>query len=215
MSFQSRLGHTSSNQFKSITDGMSKVRNSIETVLEKIGEFKILDERLVPYGLKPIARSISWLVEQIIVQNLKRYKDECGLISVKDPPHALAQYDCIIKPKDDEQREYYVNIKTSLSTTNESGNFDISKAPKLVQLYEQIPELVLLVVIARVSIKGVWIKFEKPTIFNVAWVPQIYYNRANHNLQSTADGTQFQRTNDEFVAELKGLMDRAGHLNHY
>jgi hypothetical protein len=214
MPFQNRLGHTSSDQFKAITDGMSKVSNSIEAVFRKIGEFKILDERLVPYGLKPIARSISWLVEQIIVQNLKKYKDECGLISVRDPPHALAQYDCILLPKG-EQREYYVNVKTSLTTTDESGNFDISKAPKLVQLYEQIPDLVLLVVIARVSINGVWIRFAKPTIFNVAWVPNIYYNRANHNLQSTADGTQLRRSNEDFVNQLKQLMNQAGHLTHY
>jgi len=193
---------------------MAKVGKSIEAVFKRIGKFTILDQNLVPYGLKPIARSISWLVEQIIVQNLKKYKDQCGLAKVEDPPHALTQYDCILQVKGDE-RVYYVNVKTSLSTTDESGNFDISKAPKLIQLYEQIPDLVLLIVIARVTIKGVWVKFEKPTIFNVAWVPHIYYNRANHNLQSTADGTQVPRTNQEFVSELKHQMELAGHLKHY
>lgn len=214
MSYQNRITKSNSTNFQEIIEDMKQVENAIQISLKKIGKFKVLDESLVPYGLKPIARSISWLVEQIVVQNLKKYKTECGLSAVKDPPNALTQYDCILK-LDCTKKELFVNLKTSLTTTDETGNFDISKAPKLVKFYEQNPEAVLLVAIIRVSIDGVWVEFKKPIIFNVAWVPKIYYNRANHNLQSTADGTQIRRSNSEFVEALKTEMENAGHTKHY
>jgi hypothetical protein len=209
-----RLSGSVPTDFEEIQKGIANIKNAVECVLKKIGEFKILDEKLVPYGLKPIARSISWLIEQMIVQNLKKYKDECGVMEVEDPPHGLTQYDCILTLKE-HARKYYVNIKTSLTITDETGNFDISKAHKLVKLYGEMPDIVLLVAIAKVTIEGVHIKFGEPIVFNVAWVPNIYYNRANHNLQSKANGTQTPRSNDEFIKELKHQMEEAGHLKHY
>lgn len=200
--------------FEETQRAIASTKNAIECVFRKVGEFKILDENLVPYGLKPIARSISWLVEQIIVQNLKRYKEDCGFVDVQDPPHGLTQYDCILTLKDNDMK-CHVNIKTSLTMTDDTGNFDISKADKLIKLYEQIPDIILLIAIAKVSIKGVSVKFAEPVVFNVAWVPTIYYNRANHNLQSNASGPQKPRSNAEFVKELKHKMSLAGHLKHY
>jgi hypothetical protein len=70
VSFQIRLGDSVSSDFERILDGMTRVGKAIECVLQTIDKFKILDENLIPFGLKPIARSISWLVEQIIVQSL-------------------------------------------------------------------------------------------------------------------------------------------------
>ena len=43
--------------FEEINAKMAEVQKAIEKVLVKINKFKILDEQLVPYGLKPIARS--------------------------------------------------------------------------------------------------------------------------------------------------------------
>lgn len=182
-------------------------------VQRKIGSFKILDEELVPEGLKPIARSISWLVEQIIVQNLRKYKEDCGLEEVRDPAHGLTQYDCVLR-LEGEDEEYFVNVKTSLTSTS-PGRSDISKAEKLIELYERNPDLVLIVAIIKVNMQGVNISFDNPILFNVAWTPDIYYNRANHNLQSICDGTQTPRINEDFVRELKRQMREAGHLEHY
>ncbi len=181
---------------------------------DKIGDFKILHENLVPEGLKPIARSISWLMDQITVQNLRRYRDECGIEEVNDPPHGLTQYDCIIKMKNDD-RDYYLNVKTSLTITKLGGRFDISKARRMIQFYQENPNLVLLVAIIRVDLDNIWVRFSNAVVFNVAWIPDIYYNRANHNLQSRCNGTQTFRTNEEFVSELERQMEDAGHLEHY
>lgn len=214
MSHQTRIVNSISKEFQEIIKDMEQVEKAIQIVLKKIGKFNILDETLVPYGLKPIARSISWLVEQIVVQNLRKNSEVCGLSDVIDPPHSLTQYDCILKLKCN-SKEVFVNLKTSLTTTDKTGNFDISKAPKLVQFYEKDPEAILLVAVIRVSIDGVCVDFDKPVIFNVAWVPKIYYNRANHNLQSSADGTQIMRSNSDFVKILKNEMKNAGHIKHY
>ena len=202
-------------EFRKLEQRIKVIANAIDCVWkDRIGGFKILDEKLVPEGLKPIARSISWLMDQITVQNLRRYKDEFGIEEVNDPPHGLTQYDCIIKMKND-NRDYYLNVKTSLTITELGGRFDISKARKLIQFYQENPNLVLLIAIIRVDLDDVWVRFNNAIVFNVAWIPDIYYNRANHNLQSRCDGTQTFRTSKKFVSELERLMKEAGHLEHY
>lgn len=210
--FQSSL--TPPDDPDSLEKGIDNVKNAILCVLKKIRAFKILSEELVPEGLKPIARSISWLVEQIVVQNLRSKGEECNINSIKDPPHGLTQYDCILNLNND-PRAYKINVKTSLTITDDTGRFDISKAHKLIQLYETEPNLVLLVAIVKVEIDGVTVKFKDLIVFNVAWISDIYYNRANHNLQSSSTGTIIHRTNEEFIKELKQQMERAGHLKHY
>ena len=201
--------------FRDLDQKIKTIAKAIEALWkDRIGDFKILDEDLVPEGLKPIARSISWLMDQITVQNLRRYRDEFGIEEVNDPPHGLTQYDCVIKVKNDD-RDYYLNVKTSLTITELGGRFDISKARRLIQLYHENPNLVLLVAIIRVDWDNVWVRFKNVIVFNVAWIPDIYYNRANHNLQSRSNGTQTFRTNKEFVNKLERLMEDAGHLEHY
>ncbi|MCW3129813.1 MAG: hypothetical protein N2V75_06940 [Methanophagales archaeon] len=169
------------NKYKETSEKIERIEKAIKCVLNKIGKFKVLDEKLVPEGLKPIARSIAWLVDQVVVQNLKKYKDVCGIEEVEEPPHDLVQYDCILKLKEDDT-ECFINVKTSLTATDRTGRFDISKADKLIEL---------------------------------SWVPDVYYNRANHNLQSRANGMQAPRSNQEFIELLKQKMDEAGHLVHY
>ena len=201
--------------FKELEQRIKVIAKAIDAVWKnQIGDFKILDENLVPEGLKPIARSISWLMDQITVQNLRRYKDEFGIEEVNDPPHGLTQYDCVIKMKDD-GRDYYLNVKTSLTITKLGGRFDISKARRLIQLYRENPNLVLLVAIIRVDLDNIFVRFNNVVVFNVSWTPDIYYNRANHNLQSRCNGIQTFRTNEEFVSELERQMEDAGHLEHY
>jgi hypothetical protein len=192
---------------------IQKIKTVIKDVLNEIGEFTLLDAKVLPEGLTPIARSMSWLIEQIVVQNLRKASKH-GISKVLDPPHRLTQYDCTITLNDD-PKSYKINVKTSLTSTNESGKFDISKAEKLIRLYEDEKDLILLVAVIKVEVSGLQVKFKDVIVFNVAWTPDIYYNRANHNLQSKCDGNQTIRTNQDFVSELKKLMGEAGHGTHY
>ncbi|MBA7489748.1 hypothetical protein ES702_00282 [subsurface metagenome] len=138
-------------QYSQLEQQIRTIASGIRTAWSKIGSFKVLDENLAPEGLKPIARSISWLIDQITVQNLRRYHDEIGFERIDDPPHGLTQYDCVIKLFGD-TRSYYLNVKTSLTITGRGGRFDISKAPRLIKMYRQNPDLVLLVAIIKLDI---------------------------------------------------------------
>ncbi len=157
------------NKYKETSEEIERIEKAMKCVLNKIGEFKVLDEKLVPEGLKPIARSIAWLVDQVVVQNLKKYKDVCGIEEVEEPPHDLVQYDCILKLKEDDI-ECFINVKTSLTATDRTGRFDISKADKLIELYEERPDLLLLVAIIVVDFDNIFVKFEDLIVFNVACV---------------------------------------------
>ena len=37
-------------------------------VIQIVPDFDIADSKILPYGLKPHTRSVSWIVEQVIVQ---------------------------------------------------------------------------------------------------------------------------------------------------
>jgi len=55
--------------------------------------------------------------------------------------------------------ECFINVKTSLTATDRTGRFDISKADKLIELYEERPDLLLLVAIIAVDFDDVLVKF--------------------------------------------------------
>ena len=193
---------------------IEKVKSSIDTTLAAVGSFQLLEPRVVPEGLKQIARSMSWLMEQVVVQNLRLHREVNGLLEVADPPNNLTQYDCVLTyPSDDTQ--YFLNVKTSLVQTALSGRFDVSKAPKLIEFYSQNPEALLILAIIKVEMNGTSIRFDRSYVFNVAWIRDIYYNRANHNLQTTFDGSIVVRTNGEFATLLSEKIAAAGHTSHY
>ncbi|HEY9245936.1 MAG TPA: hypothetical protein VIO11_03725, partial [Candidatus Methanoperedens sp.] len=82
-------------------ENIERIKLTIDDTLGQIDSFYIIEPRVIPEGLKPIARSVSWLIEQVVVQNLRLYKNRNNLEIVIDPPHNLTQYDCILKYDDD------------------------------------------------------------------------------------------------------------------
>lgn len=183
---------------------MNKIRTAIKEVLKKIGKIQILDECLAPEGLKPLARSVSWLVEQVVVQNLRKYKAEFGIEYVRDPPSNVSLYDCAIK-FNDRAKIYYTNIKTS-SVDAKKGKDDISKADKLIKLYEADSKYALFVAVVKIIFKNTTLILHHPNnliIFNVSWIPDIYCNPRNNNLQSKDYAQISFRSNADFVTAIK------------
>jgi len=193
---------------------IERIKKTIEYVIKKIDYFDLVEEKAIPEGLKLIARSVSWIVEQVMVQNIRKYQNELEIEQVTDPPHNLTQYDCIIRYNDD-PKKYYVNIKTSLSKTTHESRFDISKAPRLIDFYESESDLALIIAIIKIDIVKNKVILRNAIVFNVAWISDIYYNRANHNLQSSCDGKQMIRSNEEFIGILKEKVKEKGHTKHY
>jgi len=191
-------------QIKRDFEAMQKIAEAIQKVILKIGDISIIKEELAPEGLKPLARSVSWLVEQIMVQNLRKYKDELGIEKVEDPPSNVSLYDCSIQFKG-EDKIYYVNLKTSSADAKKTKD-DISKADKLITLYQNDPDYTLFVAVLKVIFKNTHLilKHEKNLIvFNIAWIPDIYCNPRNNNLQSSEYEQTIFRSNEEFLEQIK------------
>ncbi|AJF62161.1 hypothetical protein QT06_C0001G1349 [archaeon GW2011_AR15] len=191
-------------QIKRDFEAMQKISKAIKKVIVKIGDISIIKEELAPEGLKPLARSVSWLVEQIMVQNIRKYKDELGIEKVEDPPSNVSLYDCSIKFRG-ESKIYYLNLKTSSAGAKKTKD-DISKADKLIELYQSDSDYTLFVAVLKVIFKNTHLILNHENnliIFNIAWIPDIYCNPRNNNLQSSEyDQTQF-RTNQEFLQQIK------------
>ena len=54
-----------------INQELQCVQDVFLDLLNILPSFNITDEKVLPYGLKPHTRSISWIVEQVIVQQMK------------------------------------------------------------------------------------------------------------------------------------------------
>ena len=196
---------------------IQRIKDSIDVTLAHIGQFQLIEPSVVPEGLKQIARSISWIVEQVVVQNLRKYRPVNNILSVEDPPHNLTQYDCLIKyPLD--TNDYFINIKTSLSQTPTNSRFDVSKASRLIDFYTVNPNAYLILAIVKVDMRNTDVIFRNTIVFNVSWMTDIYYNRANHNVQTSlpnGNDSLIMRSNLEFITILQAKINERGHDQHY
>jgi hypothetical protein len=65
-----------------INTEMAVVKNIFLKTVNLIPSFNITDETVLPYGLKPHSRSISWIVEQVITQQAKFHAKKLGITDV-------------------------------------------------------------------------------------------------------------------------------------
>ncbi|MEA2064827.1 MAG: hypothetical protein U9O66_00835 [Patescibacteria group bacterium] len=93
--------------------------------------FKITSKKILPYGLKPHTRSISWLVEQVITQQAKFHRKKLKFNKVVFDLPDTCLHDCEIKSN---KQKYYVNIKIHNMDKKENKN-DIAAVEKLYMQY--------------------------------------------------------------------------------
>ncbi len=72
------------------------LRTIFAQIITLLPKFDIADKTVLPYGLKPHTRSVSWIVEQVIVQQLKFRKDKLGLNEVNFDMPDTCLHDCVI-----------------------------------------------------------------------------------------------------------------------
>ena len=131
-------------EIKKINEEMEQMRDLFTKVVQIIPEFDILDKRILPYGLKPHTRSVSWLVEQVIVQQTKFNSSN---LMIKDLDFELPDtslHDCVIEALNG--KEFYVNIKITSAGAKQSKN-DISAVEKLYMQYKENPDYRLVFVV--------------------------------------------------------------------
>jgi hypothetical protein len=176
------------------------VKQICEKLLDILPNFEITDSKILPYGLKPHTRSVSWLVEQVIVQQAKFNADTLGLESVDFNVPDTCLHDCII---DKGGIRYYVNIKTHKSSAKKNTN-DIAAVEKLYLQYQVKEDYRLIYACFGIEFQNTNISFAKNSlhIFSPQFLP-IYINPRNDKIQSPYHHDVVHRTRNEFLSLLK------------
>jgi hypothetical protein len=168
--------------------------------LQLIPDFKIADNHTLPYGLKPHTRSVSWLAEQVINQQLRYHEKALGLSKVNYDWPDTSLWDVSFNY---ENKSYFVNVKVHQATNRGNLN-DISAVEKLYIAYRDNPKFDLYYAVFGISFKGNRICFDRNRIiiFSPQFMP-IYVNPRNDKLQAKYDHVITYRSRYDFLREIK------------
>ena len=169
-------------------------------IITLLPKFDIADKTVLPYGLKPHTRSVSWIVEQVIVQQAKFRKDELGLDEVSFDMPDTCLHDCVILK---DGQKYFVNVKIHNIDGKENKN-DISAVEKLYFQYSANPDYDLVFACVGVSFKENSIFFDQNylEIFSAQFLP-IYVNPRNDKIQAKYNHKMEIRSRKDFLKLLK------------
>jgi hypothetical protein len=169
-------------------------------LIKILPSFNITDSKVLPYGLKPHTRSVSWLVEQVITQQTKYNEVALGLSEVDFDMPDTCLHDCTIKVK---EKTYYVNIKTHNVDGKENKN-DIAAVEKLYMQYSSNPLYDVMYVCLGIHFNGVNISFDKDyvAVFCAQFLP-IYVNPRNDKIQARYHHVPQIRSRQDFLKLLR------------
>ncbi len=183
-----------------IESEMLEVRSIFLAIVKLLKAFNITDPQLLPYGLKPHTRSVSWIVEQVITQQTKFHAAQLGLTDVDINVPDTCLHDCILLK---DAYKYYVNIKIHNVDGRHNKN-DISAVEKLYTQYTVNADYRLIYACFPVKFQNVEISFvhEGVHVFSPQFLP-IYVNPRNDKIQAFYHHTPLLRTRTEFFQLLK------------
>ena len=187
-------------EISEIIDDIKYLEKLFKKLLEILPSFNVTDSKILPYGLKPHTRSISWLVEQVIVQQTKFNAKKLGLDDVNFNLPDTCLHDCEIQSNG---KKYYVNIKIHNIDGKENKN-DISAVEKLYFQYVTNPKYNLIYACFGVKFDNVKVCFDQNylILFSPQFMP-IYVNPRNDKIQATYNHNIVLRTRKEFLSILK------------
>lgn len=187
-------------EVKLINDEMNFIKELFLKVTSIIPSFNIMENKLLPYGLKPHTRSISWIVEQVITQQTKYNADKLGLSAVDIDVPDTSLHDCVIEK---DNQKFYVNIKIH-QTTGKANKNDIAAVEKLYMQYNSSANYRLIYATFGFSFNNLTINFTKDSVhvFSPQFLP-IYVNPRNDKIQSYYHHEPIYRTRTEFLKELR------------
>lgn len=184
-----------------ILNEITFIKSIYEKLILELPNFKITDENLLPYGLKPHTRSVSWLVEQVINQQSKIKAAHLGISDVDFNLPDTCLHDCIIT--DLNNKKHFVNIKVHNADGNDTRN-DIAAVEKLYNEYINNEEYNIFYVCLGIHFDNVNILFDRKylEVFSVQFLP-IYVNPRNDKIQALYRHTPQCRTRQEFLELLE------------
>lgn len=189
---------------KELTDTFTRLVADVPT-------FEVLSPEVLPYGLKPHTRSICWLAEQVILQNVRKRQDAYGLDGYADPDSDISAWDAKLTYKAIPDRACYVNIKVS-DVTRPIRRNDIASVKKLQSFYNEEPDALLFYVVIMLQFDGNKIHFRgSPIIRHYPWIGDFVVNVRNHHIQCIYEVPVIERSTSAFL-ELVG--ERAARLRN-
>lgn len=183
---------------------LQKTINFLENVYRKLLQilpsFQVTDRSVLPYGLKPHTRSVSWLVEQVVTQQTKYRKADLGLDEVSFDMPDTSLHDCEIHVR---KKHYWVNVKIHNMGGRENKN-DISAVEKLYLQYHANPAYDLVYACFGIHFENITIRFDPEylRLFSPQFLP-IYVNPRNDKIQAFYHHQPEYRTREEFLALLR------------
>ena len=183
-----------------IIEDIKYLESLFKNLLNVLPNFDITDKKILPYGLKSHTRSVSWLVEQVIVQQTKYRAKEFKIDDVNFNLPDTCLHDCEISSNG---KKYYVNIKIHNMMGKENKN-DISAVEKLYFQYVTNPKYNLIYACFGIRFENIKVCFDKDYIvlFSPQFMP-IYVNPRNDKIQAKYHHDVHLRTRKEFLELLK------------
>ncbi|MCY4147649.1 MAG: hypothetical protein OXE95_02115 [Chloroflexi bacterium] len=180
---------------------LKEMREFFSRVIQMVPTFNVTDPKVLPYGLKPHTRSVSWIVEQVIVQQAKYNSADLGAKAVDYDLPDTSLYDCVVDGHDGHR--YFVNVKITSAGKKQNKN-DIAAVEKLYNQYVADPHFRIIYAVFRFSFNNTEIHFDKDGIhtFSPQFLP-IYVNPRNDKIQAYYYADPQERTRSEFLSLLR------------
>lgn len=187
-------------QVQAVKRDLEFVEQLFRKLLEILPSFDITNKKILPYGLKPHTRSISWLVEQVVTQQTKFNAAKLGISDAEFDFPDTCLHDCEIKTG---ARNYYVNVKIHNMAGKENKN-DIAAVEKLFMQYSAAPEYNLIYACFGVHFDNIHIRFDPVylRLFSPQFLP-IYVNPRNDKVQAFYHHEPEYRSRGEFLKLLQ------------
>ena len=187
-------------EIKIINEDIGILKELFSNVINILPSFNITDPKVLPYGLKPHTRSISWIAEQVITQQAKFNAKRLELDEVDIDMPDTSLHDCIIYAN---KRRYFVNIKIH-NIEKKANKNDIAAVEKLYMQYNENPEYRLVYCCFGVIFRGVVVSFSRDYIaaFSPQFLP-IYVNPRNDKIQAYYRHDPIYRSRKEFLDLLR------------
>lgn len=174
------------------------LKGAFSDLVGEIGNFDVVDSKLLPNGFKPHTRSISWIAEQVILQQAKAKAKKLGFKDIIFSEKDTDVFDCIVLPEDG--GKIYVNVKVTNIDGKHNKN-DISAAERLYNFLIDHNDGPLFYVVMGIQFKNTKVLFSKEQVlvFSPVLLPEIYVNPKNAKLQAYYDAPPVERTTQDFL----------------
>lgn len=188
-------------EIQQINTELTMMRDFFLDVVQIIPRFDITNPEILPYGLKPHTRSVSWIAEQVIVQQAKFNRQALGVSDVDFSMPDTSLHDCIVLKSEIEK--YFVNIKITNVAGRRNKN-DIAAVEKLYMQYRANPDYRLIYAVFGFTFDNTTISFVRDSIhtFSPQFLP-IYVNPRNDKIQAYYHAPPEERTRDQFLELLQ------------